>query len=324
MISEPTRHRSGQQSNILDLIICNDENYINEICHLPPIGCSDHDVFKVSMDVLNNETVSNNMHFYDYFKGDYEQCREELNLIHWDDITDMEIEDAWEFLKCKIKDVEAKFVPLKTAKKVKNKPPWLSKRIQSSINKKRRLYKCFLNKKSSRSYDTYIQSRNLTKSMIRTAVRCFERKIAHESKSNVKCFWKYVNNKLKRKTGIGPICRPDKSKTNNDREKADIFNTYFSSVFVNENIENVPVFEKRYDGLVMSDIEIDEADVNTLLKGLDDAKSMGPDGLHPRLLKEVADVISYPVSIVFNKSISTGILPKDWKHANVTAVFKKR
>ncbi|KFP89616.1 hypothetical protein N311_11000, partial [Apaloderma vittatum] len=52
-------------------------------------------------------------------------------------------------------------------------------------------------------------------------------------------------------------------------------------------------------------------------------KSMGPDGMHPRVLRELAEVIARPLSIIFGKSWTTGEVPEDWRKANVTPVYKK-
>jgi len=40
-------------------------------------------------------------------------------------------------------------------------------------------------------------------------------------------------------------------------------------------------------------------------------------------LKEVADEIAEPLTEIFNKSVSEGVVPQDWKIANVTPIFKK-
>ncbi|PKU42867.1 rna-directed dna polymerase from mobile element jockey- hypothetical protein [Limosa lapponica baueri] len=56
---------------------------------------------------------------------------------------------------------------------------------------------------------------------------------------------------------------------------------------------------------------------------LDIHKSMGPDGMHPRELRELADVIAESLSIVFGRSWRTGEVPEDWRKANITPDFKK-
>uniref|UniRef100_A0A8C3H626 Reverse transcriptase domain-containing protein n=1 Tax=Chrysemys picta bellii TaxID=8478 RepID=A0A8C3H626_CHRPI len=50
---------------------------------------------------------------------------------------------------------------------------------------------------------------------------------------------------------------------------------------------------------------------------------MGPDALHPRVLKKLADVIAEPLAIIFENSWRSGEVPDDWKKANVAPIFKK-
>ncbi|KAK4811098.1 hypothetical protein QYF61_016384, partial [Mycteria americana] len=50
---------------------------------------------------------------------------------------------------------------------------------------------------------------------------------------------------------------------------------------------------------------------------------MGPNGTHPRVLKELADVITGPLSIIFQWPWESGEVPVDWKLANVVPIFKK-
>ena len=50
---------------------------------------------------------------------------------------------------------------------------------------------------------------------------------------------------------------------------------------------------------------------------------MGPDGIHPRVLKELAGVLTKLLSIIYQQSWLTGEVPTDWKLANVMPIYKK-
>ena len=47
------------------------------------------------------------------------------------------------------------------------------------------------------------------------------------------------------------------------------------------------------------------------------------DGIPPKLLLEIVEQISIPLTTVFNLSLEEGIVPLEWKEANIIPLFKK-
>ncbi|KFV64381.1 hypothetical protein N307_08280, partial [Dryobates pubescens] len=66
-----------------------------------------------------------------------------------------------------------------------------------------------------------------------------------------------------------------------------------------------------------------EEKVHDHLRNLNTHKPMAPDEIHPRILKELADVVPKPLSVVSEKSWPSGEAPGDWKKGNITPIFKK-
>jgi hypothetical protein len=73
----------------------------------------------------------------------------------------------------------------------------------------------------------------------------------------------------------------------------------------------------------MADFEVTSPGVHKLLASLDIKKSTGPDDLSPRVLKEASDIIAPILTTIFNQSLKSGSVPKDWRLANVFPLHKK-
>ena len=71
------------------------------------------------------------------------------------------------------------------------------------------------------------------------------------------------------------------------------------------------------------DVIFSEADIAEASSRLREDKASGPDDLSPRLLLWIKDQISYPLFLLFRKSLDEGIVPADWKLSNVSPIFKK-
>ncbi|CAM5150489.1 unnamed protein product [Natator depressus] len=160
------------------------------------------------------------------------------------------------------------------------------------------------------------------RSEIRKAKSHLELQLARDVKNNKKDFFRYVSNKKKVKENVGPLLNEGGNLVTEDVEKANVLNAFFASVFTNKvSSQTTALGSTAWGG---GDQPSEEKEVvRDYLEKLDVHNSMGPDALHPRVLKELADVIAEPLAIIFENSWRSGEVPDNWKKANVVPIFKK-
>ena len=96
----------------------------------------------------------------------------------------------------------------------------------------------------------------------------------------------------------------------------------FSSVFVREPLGDIPKLSLRTEATV-SDFYVTKDKVKQEITKMNINKSCGPDEISPRIIKELVDSLSEPIAVLLNKTMEYGILPVDWKRANISPIFKK-
>ena len=137
----------------------------------------------------------------------------------------------------------------------------------------------------------YNKARNKVKGAIAKLRKEFEKSLAKEAKTNPKKLWKYINSKSKIRPGIGDInIDPSDEKsptTNNDEEKAQVFAEYFSNVFTREPLGEIPHLVEKVVKEKMEDLKTEEKDIIKETQKLKPNKSPGPDGIHPRCIKNI-------------------------------------
>ena len=107
---------------------------------------------------------------------------------------------------------------------------------------------------------------------------------------------------------------------------AEELNMHFSSVFTREDTSSLPVPETKFkgsEGERLGQLVVTPEVVASKINNMKENKSPGVDGISPKILKETVEQISTPLAHVFNMSLQEGIVPLEWKEANIIPLFKK-
>ena len=154
--------------------------------------------------------------------------------------------------------------------------------------------------------------------------RDYEQKICTQTKENPKIFWKHIRDNLKTKTGVYPLLELATDKTSiriEDKDKAEILQKQFCRVFTKKPDGELPAFPTRNDREVEMNLNVDIVKKEILVININ--KAVGPDEIHPMMVKELVDYITIPLLTIMKKSLMTGNLPDDWKLTDVSPIFNK-
>ena len=107
---------------------------------------------------------------------------------------------------------------------------------------------------------------------------------------------------------------------------AEELNRHFSSVFTREDTSSLPVPETKFkgsEGERLGQLVVTPYFIVSKISNMKENKSPGVDGISPKILKETVEQISTPLAQRFNMSLQEGIVPFEWKEANIIPLFKK-
>lgn len=321
-ITQPTRFRENQQESCLDLIFTNEEMMVDSLEYLPSLGASDHLVLMFNY-VCYIPPDSAGPPKYNFFKGDYVAMREALGDMVWEFNMCNSTDDIWISLVEYLNTLISNFVPL-SLRSYSYRKPWMNSITAEVIDRKRRAWTKLKNCTNDCNVSSYKKSRNEATSSIRQAKHNYEYNICSKVKEEPKLFWSYVKSKCKTRDKVCDLMKDDGTLTNSGKEKAEILNNFFVSVFTQENLSHIPTLPDRVFESELSHFYISPDEVLKKLKALKASKSSGPDGLHCKLLIELKDFLCEPLACIFNKSLETGEVPVQWRRAHVSPIFNKR
>ena len=131
---------------------------------------------------------------------------------------------------------------------------------------------------------------------------------------NPKRFWAVVKHSTVIRKNV-TFLKNGKFYSTDKCEKVNILNGYFHSVF---NPASPGVITTSFSSSTsttpeLSDIQLSDAEVISVLRKLDPRKACGPDKIPGRLLVELAYVIGPSLYELFNMSLALGVVPVNGK-----------
>ena len=319
-VQKSTRFR-GSQNSCLDLIFTNEENMVNNVLELPPLGKSDHVCQKwkliVEEPIFRNTTKPRP----NYKLANWEAMKTELCDLEF---SSNESPDAMNNeLVEKIKELEGKHIPLCKPRSNRNRLPWMrGTSIKKQREKKWKAWKKFKLSDLPRDYDAYKIERNKLGDMIRSSKANHEKGLIADMKENPNLFHGHCRRSLKTKQGVSNVIDGNGQLTETEEEAASALNTYYHSVFTKDDGNTpLPSFDKQTSEKI-DDVYISAEVVEEVLLGLDPNKAAGPDGMASRTLKECAKELSPHLCEIFRKSLENGEVPQLWKEANIVPIHK--
>ena len=311
---QPTR-----EGNLLDLVFTTNPTLLKASVSIP--GVADHDM--VVSDFCIKPYVSKQCprKCYKFWKADWEGLKAAASNIStrvsslFDDGAD--VNTLWTTFKKDLFSAIDKYIPscMKTSK---HKVPWVTQKLLKMIKRKKRIYK---QAKKSGNWKNYkFHQKECRKTFRRAEWQYLNDTITTGlAMKNTKPFWKYIKSKKQDNIGIAPLKQNGKL-LSDGKSKAEILVQQFRSVFTKQSSKTLPDVANFPE---ISKLVISTEGVKKLLTNIVTSKAVGPDGIPNQVLNMCATELAEGLTKIFQKSIDTGILPEDWRNANVAPVFKK-
>ncbi|CAF4919102.1 unnamed protein product [Pieris macdunnoughi] len=319
--------QSNINQRILDLIFSNSPVNV-QACMSPLVPEDEHhkslilDIEFVEIHTLEQDKTLKFL----YNRADFNSITSVLNSIDWHScLFNCTVDEALTLLYDKLYELRDKFIPSKLVSKCLY-PPWYSSALVKILKEK---YKYHSKYKIYGNIADYLSFSTLRERAITVEKKCFEVYIDRIEASIVhdpRTFWSYVKSKKLANSYPNFMCYKTTGATaDSGLGISNLFSSYFESNFLKPNdtvnVNNSPV--SCTSTVSISTVSVTHAKVEKLIRKLDLSKGGGPDLLPPVFIVNCASGLVVPLTIIFQRSLSEGIVPKIWKRAYITPVFKK-
>ena len=320
-VNENTRFRNEENPSRLDLIFTKGIQAVTDLGYKTPLGKSDHVVieFKLSWGEGTRRNENHRREWLNYSKANYNQLRQYFTNTNWKKVYETkDIEKKWStFLNIYNEGIQ-KWVPKRTTKE-QAKNDWFNGRCFAARKEREEAWNKWRRNRRPDLWTEYKKKRNEYVKIRKREQRNYEKNIVENCKAQPKLFYRFINGKLKTKDDIVRI-KNEGEVIENPEAVAEAFNKQFQSVFTKEQNFNEEAVTENREGL--NNIVISTKEIKDILEKLDVRKAMGPDGVANWVLKECSSQLMEVIQNIVNSTLQKGKIPKDWKRADITPIYK--
>ena len=332
IISEPTHFfRNDCKPSCIDLIVTDEPNLVLDSGVRPSLDPTvKHQITYCKLNFQSQPLPNYKRHIWNYNRANTTLLNRSISNFDWTNELNKfsDPSEQVDFFNNTLLNIYSYFIPNKIKTIRPKDPPWFNMHIRQLLRKQNNLFRKYKNRDYNMEDKINLdRHRNITTNSILLAKETFlQRQGLKLSTPDTaqKTYWSILKSFLNKCNipRIPPLFHKNKFVTN-CKQKAEIFNKYFSSQctpFQNDSI--LPPFKKLTNNKIDS-LTITDDEIKLLLKNIDTSKATGPDNISAKMLKMCGDSLVAPIKIIFLNIIKTGIFPSQWKKANVTPVHKK-
>lgn len=201
-------------------------------------------------------------------------------------------------------------------------PSWFNYKLKRKTFLKKIAHLQYKRSNNSRDYDDFSRLRAKCKRLSKCCYKNFISKVENSIVNNPKDFWNYVNS-LRNDNRIPNTMNYNNQSMENDHDIANAFATFFRNVYTSPTVNPNVVTDSKYDSFHLNTFYIERKSILRKLKELNVTKSTGPDDIPPSLIKSCRLAFLEPLYILFNKSLSSGVFPDEWKKGIIVPIYKE-